>query len=486
MKREKNPFSKFFDNKLKALNERTGQSLTKRDIAYKLGVGNEMFRKIVNKNKPNQDRDCIIAVAAVLELNTDETNEAIQIYDVNLPQLKAADTDVQTRDDLIIDILENQTIDHLSIQDIDNLLSSRGFPILHVIDHRNKLLVENDNIYICVDNNNGDNCIRYNLEDYYYGDIYDSLETEFVYKTNRFSTKMKIVCTTDNSEYWLSCIYDIRYDKERHKTKGTYLYGYVRDSKSFVRIPDINSEIHLKQFYLKMKYQIKFEKRKILSALNDTRSYHERISAKVIANELHVFYETYNYTVPELCEYYLMDYVNGEYTLYVSNESRFMRLYLSVQEYHDMFGRSVDKYLDEYSSVETIENAVAKANLDRKGVIQLRIDAFHNAQDKINSLIGKLRDGKAHIRNLKAIYDNELDVLSYFKVEDDFQSSNDPQYGEIKGIGIDKISVTLPDDVQIELTFDNLCAGFSLGLNTIEEVGSFLIKHKTLELTELL
>lgn len=485
MKREKNVFSDFFDTKLKALNDRIQGIISKRDVGDELGIKYEMFRKIINKGKPNQSRDCIIAISAVLELNSDETNEALSIYDANMPQLRAADTNTATRDDLIIDILESQAIDRLSIKEIDNILSSRGFPPLHIIDHRNKISEENNTTYVCVDNNDGDNYLHYNLEDYLYGDIYDSLETEFVYKTNRFSTRMKIVCTTDNSEYWLSCIYEIRYDRKSHKTKSAYIYGYIKDDNTPVKVTDINANVHLKPFFLKMKYQIKYEKCRILSVLNDTRNYHERISAKVIENELHVFYETYNYVVPELGEYYLMDYVNGEYTLYVSHESRFMRYYLSEQEYLDLFGKTSDKYDEHYSSVEQIDSAVALASPDRKEIIRLRVRAYRNAQDKINSLIDKLRSGKAHIRNLKEIYDNELEVLSYYRVENAFQCSYDSEYGEIDGVGLDKVSFSLPGDMQVELSVDDLCAGFTLGLSTIEEVGAFLITHKTFDLAEL-
>ena len=166
MKREKNPFSIFFDQKLNALNGREGWDLTKRDIGVALGIGDEMFRKIVNKNKPDQDRDCIIAIAAMLHLNSDEANEAIHTYDPTMPQLKAADTNIATRDYLLIDILENQAEEQKSIQEIDSLLSSSGFPVLHIIDHRAKSPEDTDALFVCVDDNNGDYYLQYNLEEY--------------------------------------------------------------------------------------------------------------------------------------------------------------------------------------------------------------------------------------------------------------------------------------------------------------------------------
>ena len=486
MKREKNPFSIFFDQKLNALNDREGWDLTKRDIGVALGIGDEMFRKIVNKNKPDQDRDCIIAIAAMLHLNSDEANEAIHTYDPTMPQLKAADTNIATRDDLLIDILENQAEEQKSIQEIDSLLSSSGFPVLHIIDHRAKSPEDTDALFMCVDDNNGDYYLQYNLEEYIYGDMYQSLETEFVYKTNRFSTRMKIVCTTDNSEYWLSCIYEIRYDKRKSKVKCEYKYMYVKDKDAPVQVANVTNVPHLKLFFLKMKYHIKSEKCRLLNVLDDTRNYHERISAKVINNELHVFYETYNYSVPELGEYYLMDYVNGKYTLYVSHQSRFMRFYLSAEDYHDLFGEISDKLEETYESIEQIERAIEGSKTDRKGIIKLRMRAFCKAQEKINTLIDNLRLGQAHIRNLEMIFDNPYDVLSYYKVTDTYKCSYDTEFGEINGVDIYVASFNLSDGSQFELSVDDLLAGFKLGLSTIEEIGVFLLEHKTLEIAALL
>lgn len=37
-----------------------------RELAQRVGINYEMFRKILNKTKPNQPRDCIIAICAAL------------------------------------------------------------------------------------------------------------------------------------------------------------------------------------------------------------------------------------------------------------------------------------------------------------------------------------------------------------------------------------------------------------------------------------
>ena len=65
IKTAKNSFSLFFDNKLKALKERAigkTRKISKKSIASELNIGYEMFRKIVNKQKTNEKRDCIIAI----------------------------------------------------------------------------------------------------------------------------------------------------------------------------------------------------------------------------------------------------------------------------------------------------------------------------------------------------------------------------------------------------------------------------------------
>ena len=77
-------------------------------------------------------------------------------------------------------------------------------------------------------------------------------------------------------------------------------------------------------------------------------------------------------------------------------------------------------------------------------------------------------------------------MLSYYKVDKAYQCSYDPEYGEIDGVGLDKVSFSISGDMQVELSVDDLCAGFKIGLSTIEEVGIFLMTHKTFDLAELL
>lgn len=49
-----------------------------RELAQRVGINYEMFRKILNKTKPNQPRDCIIAICAALFLSECETKDLKQ------------------------------------------------------------------------------------------------------------------------------------------------------------------------------------------------------------------------------------------------------------------------------------------------------------------------------------------------------------------------------------------------------------------------
>lgn len=460
----KGAFSCYFARMLKKRNEATGQAVTKKDIANMLGITPEMFRKYVNLEKLIKKRDCIIAICAMLQADTCDTNEALYYFDMN--ELEEYDK----RDYVLMEILDNQFSHFLSIDEINNRLRSEYFPELDIIDHRRKRDETKPTYpYTLVKKR-----VEYRTDDLVFGDPYDSLDTVYY----RLGSVYAYMWLDDNGHrgFKLCAEPNGHFSCTDYPMKGNWYHTYnsLDDTGIF------------RSCFMEIQQMALIEHRKKAKYLNDTRNYHERISAKVISNELHVFYETYNYSVPELGEYYLMDYVNGKYTLYVSHQSRFMRFYLSTEEYSELFGEVSDKTEETYESIEQIEKATAECKSDRKEIIKLRVRAFRKAQEKIDALIDDLKSGKAHIRNLEMIFDNPYDVLSYYKSTDTFQCSYDTDYGEIDGVGIDKATFTISSGTQIELTVADLLAGFKLGLSSIEEIGVFLIVHRTLEISDLL
>lgn len=454
---DKIPFSRLYNRKLKELNDTNLCKLSKKDIADQLGISVSLLPKyIANGDKATKKRDCVIAMCMMVHMTVDEINNAL--YKYHMPYLDEANK----RDEVIIKLIDKnlKTVDPpLPFSEMDEFLYYHTGTHFDMIEHRRG----RKNKEVTYPFTLVKKMVECRKDELAFGDPYDSLETAYRISCHIYA----FMWLDDNGKkgYKLCAEPDGILSCTEYPMVGEWYHRYDRPEAAGV----------FKDCFIELKEMALSEKRKMAEILYDTRNYCERASAKVIENELHVFYETYNYTVPELGEYYLMDHVNGEYTLYVSQESRFMRLYLSKQEYSDMLGGYTDKFDGEkYTSVEMIENAAEKARADKKEIIKLRVRAFCKAQDKINLLIGELISGGAHIRRHENIYENVYDVLSFYGAEDAFQCRNE------------KAIFSLSDGRQAELSFDDLCAGFELGLSTIDEVGAFWLEHNTLKASELL
>ncbi len=171
------------------------------------------------------------------------------------------------------------------------------------------------------------------------------------------------------------------------------------------------------------------EEKRMYDILNDTRNFFRRVSAKVVDNEIHVFGEIYNYYLPKATEYYFMDYCNGEYTLYVSKSSRFMKMYLSKEKYEKIYGNANDSITEQYSSVNEIEEMILNLSdkvYKKKVILALRGQAFGSLKAYIDMLYEQLISGNAHIRNVSQFYDNKYDVIEFFGAEAEFECVSVP------------------------------------------------------------
>ena len=213
--------------------------------------------------------------------------------------------DYNSRDEILMNVLDEQSQGFLTIDAINKKLREKFFPELDIIDHRQRNAFERPEYPFRVVKTS----VKCQMGDFVYDDPYDSLDTVYS-RLCRISAFMwlddngiKIFKLCAEPAGFLSCTeYSVK-DEWYHE------YDILEDTGIF------------KSCFIELQKSALAEQRRMAELLRDTRNYRERSSAKVIENELHVFYETYNYTVPELGEYYLMDYVNGKYTLYVSNES---------------------------------------------------------------------------------------------------------------------------------------------------------------------
>ena len=81
MEFDKTRFSKYIKEKRKGEKSSLGKKyLSTKELAKKLEINYEQFRKILNLNKPTKKRDCIIAICIALRLDADETNKALELY----------------------------------------------------------------------------------------------------------------------------------------------------------------------------------------------------------------------------------------------------------------------------------------------------------------------------------------------------------------------------------------------------------------------
>lgn len=63
--KEEKSFSQFIKEKRKLeKGQSNNKNITTRELASRLSIDYEMFRKILNMNKPTKKRDCIIAICA--------------------------------------------------------------------------------------------------------------------------------------------------------------------------------------------------------------------------------------------------------------------------------------------------------------------------------------------------------------------------------------------------------------------------------------
>ena len=171
------------------------------------------------------------------------------------------------------------------------------------------------------------------------------------------------------------------------------------------------------------------EEKRMDDILNDTRNFFSRVSAKVVDDEIHIFGEVYNYHLPKAEEYYFMDYCNGEYTMYVSKSSRFMKMYLSKEKYEKIYGNTNDCITEQYSSADEIEELISDLSdkaYQKKIVLSLRLQTFEALKSQIDALYDHLISGDAHIRNRAQFCDNKYDIIEFFGAEAEFECVSVP------------------------------------------------------------
>ena len=332
-KNSKCEFAAFIDDKAKK------QDCMRRDLADWIGIDSERFRKIVNKSNPTKKRDCIIACGFALRLNSGETCDALFMY--NFPRLD----DGLKREEYISTLLDEQASKKVlfwSLEDVNSRLRTMGFPELDVIAHRRGRKAVNPinppQRYridgVCIDS-----C----LAEHVFDNRLSSLATE--YSPDQFRVFAKIRLT----DVWMCKSYEIIAEPDGHYSRIDYPIESHECLHSYTSLEETGD---MRALYESAQGYAQRELAKKALVVKDTRNYRDRISACVIKNSLHIFTETYNYDMPELQEYFLLDYADGEFQFSVSEESRFMELYLSPDDYEKYYGVASQRGEVSFSSEE--------------------------------------------------------------------------------------------------------------------------------------
>jgi len=474
----KNGFKQFINEKLKTYNETSEVELKTKTLSERLGISYEMFRKILNKEKPTKKRDCIIAICFEIQLELDDIDEALRLYNY-MPALNTADP----RDDFIMDQIP--ILSPFPSKELNERLLQNGFPELDIHDSRNK---NRDSKQMPVINSRYS---EYELKvsahigyENYYGDQYNSLCTTYdpsqCLITGKMAlldakTKDRIFLFADSSGYrYAKAFRKDRTSRAGEKTK----IKLNRLSETVENIDDYKS------YYIRLEKAISSEKRKLLHILDDTKNYSSRVSARIIDDSITIFAEQFSYAIPELEEYYLIALSSGKCRLYVYDKSAFMAWYLGEAKYKSCYRTKLPVPVETYESIEEIQSECELdeylSTIEKRLRNRIRLDAYKQLKPLVDKLYQELKNREVFIQNLEYIYENPAEVLAYYKIETDYECKRDDDTGEICDC-LSSREYSLPDGTVVMITLDDLYRAFELGFSDIQEICRIKAKLSSIE-----
>jgi len=445
-------FSKYIkDRRKEVLSDSGKEGLTTRELAEKIGINYEQFRKILNKQKQTKKRDCIIAICAQLKLDTDETNDALILYN-HFPCLDK----FNKRDDAIINILEEQSKRKrpFTINEINERLNQEGFDELDIIDHRSsgsKKAITKSPFVVKKKR------VRNFAKELFLGDPNQSLATEYSISRYHCIAEMLLDDTRNNKSYVLSSDTTNNYVLKERKGAKPKCFDKLEESGEFL------------DYFRELKVLANREKKNLLSTLNDTKNYQIRISASICDDSLYVYAETYNYSVPEMNEYYLFEYKNGKPLFSVYHTSEFMRCYLSDEEYYLAYGHRQQELIVQYKSLDELTCNDTR-DINTSFLLQSRKGYFNRLQQEADNLIADLKNKKRYVRCLSSWFDCKEWVCNHFGVEKEFECELVDQYGDILVARKESADFIFEDCGIVNISLPELYEAFEYGFHNINEI----------------
>ena len=483
IKRQKH--DKSFKNYIKELSKEKdfGERLTTRELAKRVGIDYEMFRKILNKRKPNQPRDCIIAICAALFCSVEETNKALFYYD-DMPSL---DPSEGYRDYFIRSALEasedkSTHFDYAykGVELVNKILDDNNFSKLR-LSNKIKSVKSNENVK---------NKIKHiSSEKYSEREKFNSSLGEF-YKPYNYS-----VGTTIEVDYHGESQY-IRKNSDRNEV-------YIKSKNGFsIKVLDKETEM-FKEFSPVIDNVNLQELKKCYEVLYDTRNWGFRKSAKIKDASIVVYGEQFNYYIPDRNEYFYAEIKKGKFSFSVFKTTMFMREYLTKDEFKSFYSKKRKEHQAEvqtFYSINEIKEYCEKLPNNFFDVRYSYISYFEIMKEKLENLLINIKNKKELIRDFNVLPgDDPYEIYYFFNVQDEFECIEEeitkPVFKEYNpfeedlGLSDDKeIGSYLGEEKYIErvskkkeavfefknkkviLTREDLITAFELGLNNIEDV----------------
>lgn len=220
----------------------------------------------------------------------------------------------------------------------------------------------------------------------------------------------------------------------------------------------------------------RYEQKKMDFRAFDTKRYYKyRLSANIINDSIHVFCEKFNYYTPERDEYYLLEYIDGHFRFSVSEQSMFMKAYLSEEEYNKHYGYIPESERIIYNSYNEIPTEAV--SIEQK-ILMNRRNAFIELS---NVIIDTIRDFKSNnsIHTLEEEFKNPLDIFEYYHLEKEFDCTYDEEELKISPAN-KKINISYNNET-VCISVGELQRAFELGLNDCGQICRIKKKYGSIQ-----
>lgn len=451
--------------------------MTRQDIEEYMGTSWEVIKKRLNGNKPIE-RDFVIALCFAFRLSAIDANRALSIagfpllckddkslIEQRLGYKDQAECSENRRDAEIIESLNNNMQKRKTLFQINTELCDNGMKPLNTMG-KSKPSYKDPKINIIKEE------IKISKKFAQYNP-YDSLMFEYDINSYCIYTSLLLEENGENTKI------DLYSDESGNIYSETNLSTGSR--AEFASVP-VDDKFH--KFFDELNSILNREKKKIFIQLDDTKNYRSRVSAKFINKKLHVFGETFVFSIPENNNYLFIDYYDKKYNVSLSHRSLFMHQKMDKNEYskYQKKFKSDSKKIAEFRSLS--EFKYENKSIDSPDFYSYQ--ELERMVEDIEKLKENLKEKKEFILNPDIFWgpNSEKEMCDCLGVTDKFDFYIDNSLFEYpEDIYIPK-KRTIYDDINgttVKITIDDIVDGCLLGLS-YEEIKEILASYQSIDL----